>query len=176
MLWRKPARELALLVRKGEVKPQEVLESFYERFVQTEEKVRAYITPLYEKALEEAKDFKVSEDMPLAGVPVAVKDNINVLGFPTTCASKILQGYVSPYDATVIERLKRAGAIIVGKTNMDEFAMGSSTEYSAFFPTKNPWDLERVPGGSSGGSAVAVAVRSAPLSLGSDTGGSIRQP
>ncbi len=176
MLWKRSAVELVSLLKKRELKPEEVLQSFYERFLQTEDKVRAYITPLYEKALEEAKNLKISEDMPLAGIPVAIKDNINVKGYPTTCASKILQGYISPYDATVIDRLRKAGALVVGKTNMDEFAMGSSTEYSALFPTRNPWDLERVPGGSSGGSAVAVAVGSAPLSLGSDTGGSIRQP
>jgi len=176
MLWKKSAYELANLIKKREVHPKEVLESFYERFSQREEKVKAYITPLYEEALKEAERMDLSEDKPLLGIPVAIKDNINVKGYPTTCASKILQSYISPYDATVIERLRRAGALIVGKTNMDEFAMGSSTEYSAFFKTRNPWDLERVPGGSSGGSAVAVAVRSAPLSLGSDTGGSIRQP
>lgn len=176
MLWKKSAYELVNLIKKREVHPKEVLESFYERFSQTEEKVKAYITPLYEEVLKEAERIDLSEDKPLLGIPVAIKDNINVKGYPTTCASKILQGYISPYDATVIERLKRGGALIVGKTNMDEFAMGSSTEYSAFFKTRNPWDLERVPGGSSGGSAVAVAVRSAPLSLGSDTGGSIRQP
>ncbi len=176
MLYKKPISELVSLVKKGELRPEEVLQSFYEKFLQREEKVRAYITPLYEQAFEKAKALKITDYMPLAGIPVAIKDNINVKGYPTTCASRILQGYVSPYDATVIERLKRAGALIVGKTNMDEFAMGSSTEYSAYFPTRNPWDLERVPGGSSGGSAVAVAVGSAPLSLGSDTGGSIRQP
>ena len=176
MLWKKSAYELANLIKKKEVHPKEVLESFYERFSQRVEKVKAYITPLYEVALKEAERMDLSEDKPLLGIPVAIKDNINVKGYPTTCASKILQSYISPYDATVIERLRRAGALIVGKTNMDEFAMGSSTEYSAFFKTRNPWDLERVPGGSSGGSAVAVAVRSAPLSLGSDTGGSIRQP
>uniref|UniRef100_A0A7C2VH14 Glutamyl-tRNA(Gln) amidotransferase subunit A n=1 Tax=Hydrogenobacter sp. TaxID=2152829 RepID=A0A7C2VH14_9AQUI len=176
MLWKKSAYELANLIKKKEVHPKEVLESFYERFSQREEKVKAYITPLYEEVLKEAERMDLSEDKPLLGIPVAIKDNINVKGYPTTCASKILQSYISPYDATVIERLRRAGALIVGKTNMDEFAMGSSTEYSAFFKTRNPWDLERVPGGSSGGSAVAVAVRSAPLSLGSDTGGSIRQP
>ncbi len=176
MLWKKSVIELTSLINKGELKPEEVVQSFYERFLETEDKVKAYILPLYEKAVEEAKSLKPSEDKPLLGIPIAIKDNINVKGYPTTCASKILQGYISPYDATVIERLKRAGALLVGKTNMDEFAMGSSTEYSAFFPTRNPWDLERVPGGSSGGSAVAVAVSSAPLSLGSDTGGSIRQP
>ncbi|WP_448584234.1 Asp-tRNA(Asn)/Glu-tRNA(Gln) amidotransferase subunit GatA [Thermocrinis sp.] len=178
MLWQKPVFELLELLKRKEVKPTEVVNAFYERFSQTEEKVKAYITPTYEQALEQAKDLegKKPEDYPLYGIPIAIKDNINVEGFPTTCASRILENYISPYDATVIERLKRAGALIVGKTNMDEFAMGSSTEYSAFFPTKNPWDLERVPGGSSGGSAVAVAVQSAPLSLGSDTGGSIRQP
>ncbi|GAB6066336.1 Asp-tRNA(Asn)/Glu-tRNA(Gln) amidotransferase subunit GatA [Aquifex pyrophilus] len=175
MLWKKSLTELRELLKKGEVSPKEVIESFYDRFNQTEDKVRAYITPLYEKALREAVSLK-GKEKPLYGIPVAVKDNILVEGERTTCASKILENFVAPYDATVIKRLKEAGALIVGKTNLDEFAMGSSTEYSAFFPTRNPWDTERVPGGSSGGSAVAVSVLSAPVSLGSDTGGSIRQP
>ncbi len=177
MLWKLSVFELRELILKKEVKVSEVVESFAERFYSTEDKVKAFITPLYEQALERAKamDQKV-EDKPLFGIPVAIKDNINVKGFKTTCASKMLENFVSPYSATVVEKLESAGALIVGKTNMDEFAMGSSTEYSAFFPTKNPWDLQRVPGGSSGGSAVATCVLSAPLALGSDTGGSIRQP
>ncbi|NPA41194.1 MAG: Asp-tRNA(Asn)/Glu-tRNA(Gln) amidotransferase subunit GatA [Aquificae bacterium] len=177
MLWKKGVGELKELIEKREVKPSEVVESFLKRFEDTEEKVKAYITPLYEKALEEAK--KLDDKSPrgkLFGIPVAIKDNILIKGEKTTCASKILENFVAPYDATVIERLKRENALFVGKTNMDEFAMGSSTEYSAFFPTRNPWDRDRVPGGSSGGSAATVAVMSAPASLGSDTGGSIRQP
>ncbi len=169
MLWKKSLTEIVGLLKKGEVTPAEVFESFAQRFSETEEKVKAYITPTYEEALEEAK----KKDFCL---PIAIKDNILVKGQRTTCASKILENFVAPYDATVVEKLKKANFLSVGKTNMDEFAMGSSTEYSAFFPTKNPWDLERVPGGSSGGSAVAVAVQSAPVALGSDTGGSIRQP
>ena len=169
MLWKKSLTEIVGLLKKGEVTPAEVFESFAQRFSETEEKVKAYITPTYEEALEEAK----KKDFCL---PIAIKDNILVKGQRTTCASKILENFVAPYDATVVEKLKKANFLSVGKTNMDEFAMGSSTEYSAFFPTRNPWDLERVPGGSSGGSAVAVAVQSAPVALGSDTGGSIRQP
>ncbi|MFN3264879.1 MAG: amidase, partial [Aquificaceae bacterium] len=155
MLWKKSVAELVSLIKRKEIKPEELLQSFYERFLKTEEKVKAYITPLYDQALEEAKRLETREDMPLAGIPIAIKDNINIKGYPTTCASKILQGYVSPYDATVIERLRRAGALVVGKTNMDEFAMGSSTENSSRQVTHNPWNLERIPGGSSGGSAAA---------------------
>lgn len=176
MLWKKSLTELKELIQKGEVTIQEVIESFYDRFNKTEEKIKAYITPLYEKALEQAKKLDKYNDRVLFGLPIAVKDNILVEGEKTTCASKILENFVAPYNATVVERLKKAGALIVGKTNLDEFAMGSSTEYSAFFSTRNPWDLERVPGGSSGGSAATVAALSAPVSLGSDTGGSIRQP
>ncbi|NPB06924.1 MAG: Asp-tRNA(Asn)/Glu-tRNA(Gln) amidotransferase subunit GatA [Aquificae bacterium] len=175
MLWKKPLGELRRALLRGELTPAELIESYYERFNRTEDKIKAFITPLYEQALEQARKLKEPRGK-LWGIPVAVKDNILTEGYRTTCASKILENFVAPYDATVVKRIKDEGALIVGKTNLDEFAMGSSTEHSAFFPTRNPWDLERVPGGSSGGSAAAVAALSAPLALGSDTGGSIRQP
>ena len=144
-------------------------------------RVKAFITVLEDGALAQAKavDQKIARGEPvgpLAGVPVAVKDNICVANVRATCGSKILENYVAPYDATVVDRLRKADAILIGKTNLDEFAMGSSTENSAFFTTRNPWNLDLVPGGSSGGSAAAVAAGMAPLALGSDTGGSIRQP
>jgi len=159
----------------------QVVTSLFERIKAVEPKVDAYLTLCEDYAIEQAKavDEKVKSGEPLGkfgGIPIAIKDNMCTDGIKTTCASKILWDFIPPYDATVVKKLKAEDAIIIGKTNMDEFAMGSSTENSAFKITKNPWDLDRVPGGSSGGSAAAVSAGIAPVSLGSDTGGSIRQP
>lgn len=166
--------DLQSLLRRKEVSPQEVLESLRARIEQIEPKIESYLSIDFDAAFKEAE--KVDVNLPLGGVPIAVKDLINVAGQPCTCGSKILGNFRSTYDATVIERLRAAGAIPFGKTNMDEFAMGSSTENSSVKVTRNPWDLSRVPGGSSGGSAAAVAADTAFGALGTDTGGSIRQP
>ncbi len=172
--------EIHGLLRSGQIGAVETVSAFLERIRAINPKVNAYLSTMGEQALDEArlfdlgkKDFSAS---PLAGVPIAIKDVICIRGSITTCGSNILQGFVAPYSATVIEKLKQAGAIFIGKTNMDEFAMGSSTENSAFMKTRNPWDLDRVPGGSSGGSAAAVAAGLCAGALGTDTGGSIRQP
>ncbi len=154
---------------------EEIVAQYLDRI--SKSKLNAFIYTVGESALSRAKEIDTNDiDGPLAGIPVAIKDNISTYGIQTTCASNILKGYIPPYDAHVIERLKEAGAVIIGKTNMDEFAMGSSTETSFYGATKNPWDMDRVPGGSSGGSAAAVAGGEAPLALGSDTGGSVRCP
>jgi len=166
--------DLQRLLRRKEISPVEALEALIERIGQVDEKIGAYLSFDEEAARKEAGRADVT--LPLGGVPVAVKDIINVSGQPCTCGSKILANYRAPYDATVIQRIRRAGAIPFGKTNLDEFAMGSSTEHSAFKFTRNPWDVARVPGGSSGGSAAAVAADEAFGALGTDTGGSVRQP
>ena len=151
-----------------------------DRVLAVDNDIRAYLTLTPDTALEQAAAADAAraegQDAPLLGVPIALKDNISTQGIETTAGSKILQGYVPPFDATIVRNLKAAGAVILGKTNLDEFAMGSSTENSAFFPTRNPWDATRVPGGSSGGSAAAVAAGEALAAVGTDTGGSVRQP
>jgi aspartyl-tRNA(Asn)/glutamyl-tRNA(Gln) amidotransferase subunit A len=176
-LTRLSAVETAAAIRSGETSAVEVAQVHLDRIGKVDGQVHAFLHVDAEGALETARGVDAGElTGPLAGVPLALKDVLVQKGVPTTVGSRILEGWRPPYDATVVERLKAAGVVILGKTNMDEFAMGSSTEHSAYGPTHNPWDLDRIPGGSGGGSSAAVASYQAPLAIGTDTGGSIRQP
>jgi aspartyl-tRNA(Asn)/glutamyl-tRNA(Gln) amidotransferase subunit A len=180
-LWQLTITDAAERLARREFSAVELTRAHLERIAQVDQRVRAFVTLTADEALRDAEEIDRRRAQgaalgPLAGIPLAIKDVICTRGVRTTCSSRILERFVPPYDATVMTRLRAAGAIMLGKTNMDEFAMGSSTENSAFFPTHNPWDLDRVPGGSSGGSASAVAAGEAMGSYGSDTGGSIRQP
>jgi aspartyl-tRNA(Asn)/glutamyl-tRNA(Gln) amidotransferase subunit A len=175
------AADLLDLMNDGTATAEEITRLYLDRAERLDARLHAFLLRDPDAALEQARSIDARRRRgeplgPLAGVPIALKDNLCTRGTPTTCASRMLERFRPPYDATVVERLKAADAIVIGRTNMDEFAMGSSTENSAYGPTRNPWDTERIPGGSSGGSAAAVAADLAPLALGSDTGGSIRQP
>ena len=180
-IWEMTALALGQQIRAGKISSEEAVKACLERAKQVETDVHAFVHLDGERAIQAAReaDRGIREgryDSPLAGVPVAVKDNLCTEGMPTTCCSRILEQFVPPYTAEAVKRLTDAGAVILGKTNMDEFAMGSTTETSCFGPTKNPWDVSRAPGGSSGGSCSAVAAGECAAALGSDTGGSIRQP
>ena len=180
-LTRLTAAELADALARGEVSAVELAGAHLDRIAAVDDRVHAFLHVDADGALAAARDVDARRPAgeplgPLAGVPVAVKDVVTTRGVPTTAGSKILEGWRPPYDATIVRRMRDAGLVILGKTNMDEFAMGSSTEYSAYGPTRNPWDLGRIPGGSGGGSAAALAAYQAPLAIGTDTGGSIRQP
>lgn len=172
--------EARVMLRKGEISAVELTQSALDRVLAIDNHVRAFVSLQPEEALAQAaaadRRRANGEDAPLLGIPLAIKDVLCTKGVATTCGSRILENFVPPFDATAVAKLRAAGAVLLGKTNTDEFAMGSSTEYSAFFTTGNPWDLERVPGGSSGGSAAAVAAGEASGAFGTDTGGSIRQP
>uniref|UniRef100_UPI003342770D Asp-tRNA(Asn)/Glu-tRNA(Gln) amidotransferase subunit GatA n=1 Tax=Tessaracoccus lapidicaptus TaxID=1427523 RepID=UPI003342770D len=177
----KPAHELAALMADGALTSEDLTRACLARIEELNPTLNVFLSVDAEAALEAARGIDArraaGEELgPLAGIPVGVKDNFCTTDHPTTCGSRMLDGWIPPYDATVVARLRDAGLVIVGKTNMDEFAMGSSTETSCFGPTRNPWDPDRIPGGSGGGSAAAVASFMVPLAVGSDTGGSIRQP
>ena len=173
--------ELKEKLDKKELTISEVTKAYVDRIIEKEDDIKAFVTPLTDTALEQAKQIedKVNNGelkSEFAGIPIGIKDNMCTKGIKTTCSSKMLENFIAPYDATVIEKVNAEGMINLGKLNMDEFAMGTTTEHSVFKTTSNPWDLNKVPGGSSGGSAAAVAAGMVPWALGSDTGGSIRQP